>query len=112
VPTCEGNSRRYAKCAPVDSPYAVRGPALLGYTADRSIPIELARQFETASYVGSKFRLGVGNPCAEATVDLRPLNHAEGLGPVREVFVISSQVAQRGFPHPLAEQIAHTANRF
>src|SRR5215831_11003527 len=41
--------------------------------------IELVCQFETGSYVGTKFRLGVSDPRTEATLDLRPLNHAEVL---------------------------------
>ena len=132
VPTCGGNSHYHARCAPVGYPYAVRASVLLvvhrrsfgsktsGQTSKiffalsqcgrYASPIELARQFETSSYARTKFRLGIGDPCAQATVDLGPLNRAERLGPVREASVISSQVAQRGFPHPLAEQSAHTAH--
>src|SRR5262249_23935697 len=73
--------------------------------------IELVRQFETRSYVGAKFRLSLSDPRPEGTVDLRPLNHAERVGVVREAFAIGSQVAQRDFPNPVAKQIAQSAHR-
>src|SRR5262249_166505 len=59
--------------------------------------IELVHQFKTRSYVGAKFRLGVSRPHAQATLDLRPLDHAENLSPPLKTApsFISGQVAQR-----------------
>ena len=60
-------------------------------------PIEFVYQLKTRSYLRTKFRLGVSDPRAKATLDLRPLDHAEGVDPCREAMssVISNQLLQR-----------------
>jgi len=59
--------------------------------------VEFVYQLKTGSYFGPKFRLGVSDPRAQATLDLRPLNDAEGVGPCREATssVIGNQLLQR-----------------
>jgi hypothetical protein len=55
--------------------------------------IESLYQLETPSDVGPKFRLGLGDLRTEATVDLRPLNDAECVSPVREIAAIIREIA-------------------
>ena len=118
-PMCEDNSRFHSNCVWVDRPCAAQAPVLLGCTADRLGPrnscklrkycsrrcnasatrsaVDFVHQLKTGSYFGPKFRLGVSDPRAQATLDLRPLNDAEGVGPCREATssVISNQLLQR-----------------
>jgi hypothetical protein len=60
-------------------------------------PIELLHQLETRSDLKTKLRLGVSDPRAETTLDLRPLDHAKAIDPGREArsSVITNQLFQR-----------------
>src|SRR4051794_2285753 len=65
--------------------------------------IQLLCQFEAGSDVVTKFRMSVGDPCAEATIYLCPLNGTENISPAREIVAIPNQLAQRSFAHLLAK---------
>src|ERR1700751_1648031 len=70
--------------------------AYLDCLSDASV-VELIYQLKTGGDFGTKFRLRVSDPCAQATFDLRPLYHTEYFDPFREAVCsgISNQFPQR-----------------
>src|SRR5215471_4088554 len=70
--------------------------ALLYRLRDASA-IKLLRQLKTGSYFGTKLRLRVSDPCAQATLDFYPLDHAKRVGPCGEAMSSGSgnQLLQR-----------------
>ena len=114
----EDNSRFHLNCVWVDHPCEERARVLLGCTADHPVR-ETRANFENIvrvvallprcvggplglpvgnlRYFGAKFRLRVSDPRSQRILDLRPLDHAKGLGPWREAVssVIRNQFLER-----------------
>ena len=106
---CEDNSRFHSNCVWVDRPCGGASAGVVGMHSRSSGPRNSSKlrkycsrrcnasamrrrsscvyQLKTGSYFGPKFRPGVSDPRAQATLDLRPLDHAERCRPMSRSYV-------------------------